>query len=168
MDKTRTMITFKRGGKKFSYRIAGIVRHEGRMLFQRAMLDPHDLFWFLPGGRAEFGEDASNTLQREMLEELGEQVHIEYLVYIIENFFREHKTSYHELGLYFLMTLPPDSLLLHQSGPFQRSDEDGSPIFFEWLPIEQLPQLAIFPPMLREKLQQLPEHTTHIVNKRHR
>jgi ADP-ribose pyrophosphatase YjhB (NUDIX family) len=160
------MITFKRGGRKFSYRIAGIVCHEGRMLFQRAMLDPHDLFWFLPGGRAELGEDASSTLQREMLEELGERVHIEQLVYVIENFFREYKTSYHELGLYFLMTLPPNSSILQQQGPFERTDEDGSPIYFEWLPIEQLPHLAIFPPLLREKLPHLPAHTTHIVNKK--
>jgi ADP-ribose pyrophosphatase YjhB (NUDIX family) len=168
MDKTRTMITFKRGGRKFTYRIAGIVQHEEHILFQRAMNDPHDIFWFLPGGRAELGEDARSTLSREMQEELGEQAHVENLVYVIENFFREHRTSYHELGFYFAMTLPPGSPILQERGPFKRYDEDGSSIYFEWLPVSQLSHLAIFPQVLRDNLQHLPEHTTHILQKHKR
>ncbi|HTI15304.1 MAG TPA: NUDIX hydrolase [Dictyobacter sp.] len=162
MNTPRTMITFKQGNSKFTYRIGGIVIHNRHVLFQRATLDPNDLFWFLPGGRAELGESAEETLKREMQEELGEAIQIQRLLYIVENFF-VHTTVHHELGMYFLMALPTDSYLLQTPGPYVRDDENGLPMIFEWLPIDHLSQLAVRPAFLRNSLQSLSIQTTHIV-----
>jgi ADP-ribose pyrophosphatase YjhB (NUDIX family) len=160
----RTMITFRQGGVKFTYRIGGITIHQERVLFQKATADPSKTFWFLPGGRAELCESAAETLQREMIEELNVAVTIERPVFLLENFFEEDAVPHHELGIYFLMQLPPDSYLCQQDGPFVREEEANLPLIFEWLPLDQLAQLAIQPNLFCTALQTLPTQFTHIVH----
>lgn len=159
----RTMITFKQSGIKFTYRVGGIAIHKGRVLFQKATANPSKTFWFLPGGRAELGESASQTLQREMMEELNISVTIERPVFLFENFFTEDTLPHHELGIYFLMELPPDCYLCQQEGPFIQQDETDLPLIFEWLPLDQLSQLAIKPKFFCTALQNLPTQFMHIV-----
>ena len=160
----RTMITFKQNGFKFSYRVGGIAIHNGHVLFQKATADPDKTFWFLPGGRAELGESASETLQREMMEELNVSITIDRPLFLLENFFEGGTMPHHELGIYFLMQLPPDSYLCQQDGPFVRQDEPDLPLIFEWLPLDQLEQLTIEPRLFRAALQTLPTQFTHVVH----
>ena len=163
MSITRTMITFQEGSTKFTYRIGGIAIHNGRVLFQRATLDPARIFWFLPGGRAEIGESARETLEREMLEEMGEKVHVGRLLYIVENFFADAK-KHHELGLYFAMSLPADSFYLQEMGTIVREEAGFDlPIIFDWLPLSHLTEMNIQPDFFRKALLQLPEQPTHMV-----
>jgi 8-oxo-dGTP pyrophosphatase MutT (NUDIX family) len=162
-QRQRTMITFKQSGMKFTYRVGGIALHKGSVLFQKATADPDKTFWFLPGGRAELGESASQALQREMMEELNVAVTIERPVFLLENFFAGESMPHHELGIYFLMELPSDCYLCQQEGPFIYEDETDLPLIFEWLPLDQLAQLAIEPKLFRTALQTLPEQFTHIV-----
>ena len=163
MDTTRTMITFKQGSTKFTYRIGGIIIHDGRVLFQRATVDPEHIFWFLPGGRAEVGESAQETLEREMIEELGENIHVGRLLYIVENFFAD-KQKHHELGLYFAMNLSTNSYLLHGMSTIVREEAGlDLPIIFDWLPLTQLPEVNVQPGFFRKGLQNLPEQPMHIV-----
>jgi ADP-ribose pyrophosphatase YjhB (NUDIX family) len=166
MRTPRTMVTFKAHGTRFTYRIAGIIIHDGYVLFQ-SITDPGlEPFWFLPGGRAELNEPATETLKREMQEELGVEATIERLVYVVENFFAapDDGAPQHELGLYFLMTFPPNSYLYERQEHIERIDEVGNLIAFDWLPLAELEQLAVQPTFLRKALQNLPEQITHIVN----
>ena len=163
MSITRTMITFKQGSTRFTYRIGGIAIHDGRVLFQRATLDPARIFWFLPGGRAEVGESAQETLEREMIEEMGERVHVGPLLYIVENFFADNQ-NHHELGLYFAMSLPTDSFYLREMRTVVREEAGFDlPIIFDWLPLSQLAETNVQPSFFRKALQQLPEQPMHIV-----
>ncbi len=162
----RTMVTFKAYDIRFTYRIAGIVIHDGYVLFQ-SITDPGlEPFWFLPGGRAELNESAAETLKREIQEELGVEATIERLVYVVENFFAapDDGTPQHELGLYFLITFPPNSYLYERQEHIERVDEAGHQIEFDWLPLAKLERLAVQPHFLRKALQNLPEQITHIVN----
>ena len=163
MDTTRTMITFKQGSTRFTYRIGGIIIHKGHALFQRATLDPEHIFWFLPGGRAEVGETSRETLEREMVEELGEVVKVGRLLYIIENFF-DDKQPHHELGLYFAMDLSANSYLLREMKTVVREEAGlDLPIILDWLPLAQLPEINVRPGFFRYGLQKLPEQPMHIV-----
>src|SRR5256885_782414 len=119
MQTPRTMITFKTAEMRFSYRVGGILIHRGHVLCQAA--DRED-FWLLPGGRAELGESARVTLFREMQEELGVEVQVGQLLYIIENFFTHTDGSKHEVGLYFSMTAPADSYLYRNLETFTHVD----------------------------------------------
>jgi 8-oxo-dGTP pyrophosphatase MutT (NUDIX family) len=165
MHTPRTMITFKPGEIRFTYRVGGVIINHEHVLCQA---DSREDFFFLPGGRAELGETASATLQREMQEELGVLMKIERLLYVVENFFTEPNDSWHELGLYFLMTAPANSYLNQSLEPIRRVDEAGNHLRFDWLPIAQLETLTILPPIFQTVLKEIPECTMHIVERRSR
>jgi ADP-ribose pyrophosphatase YjhB (NUDIX family) len=160
----RTMITFSTPPYKFTYRIGGIAIHNGRILCQKSTVYPQDIYWFLPGGRAELGESAEETLYREMQEELGEHVQVGRLLYIIENFFT-NSAQHHELSLYFEITFPTDSYLYRDDlTSIQRPEEDDLPLIFDWLPIADLPQTQrIRPSFFNTALHTRPTSTRHIV-----
>jgi len=154
------MITFKQNSARFTYRVAAIATHNNRVLFEYA---PQRNFYLPPGGRAELGETAAESLSREMREELGVDITIVRLLYVVEHFFSHKNTSHHTLALYFLVTFPADSYLYTQTDPFTRVEEDWQ-LTFAWLPIAELERFPIYPSFLRKGLQIIPEHTTHIVH----
>ncbi len=159
MHTPRNMITFKPADIRFTFRVGGILIHHEHVLCQLAS---HEDFWFLPGGRAELGESASVTLLREMQEELGLHMKIEQLLYVVENFFTDSDDTWHELGLYFLITAPADSYLNQSLESIMRVDEAGNHLRFDWLPIAQLEELPLYPLCFQKALQEIPEHTQHI------
>ena len=165
MHTPRTMITFKPAEIRFTYRVGGILIHNEHVLCQAAA---EEVFWFLPGGRAELGESASVTLLREMQEELGVVMKIERLLYVVENFFTDPNDSWHELGLYFLITAPLDSYLTQSLETIMRVDEAGNHLRFDWLPIAQLEAFPLYPPFFQKALQEIPEHTVHFEEHRSR
>ena len=145
---------------RFTYRVAGIAIREGHVLLQQA--EGTDI-WFVPGGRAEFGETAENGLRREMIEELNADVHIERLAFIMENFFRLEERTYHELGLYFLISLSEDAAMSDIRQTHHIIDAN-IPFIFQWLPLQSLPSLTVYPVCLQGLLQNIPATTQHIVN----
>lgn len=76
MHTPRSMLTFKPGEIRFTYRVGGILIRNEHVLCQVAS---GENFYFLPGGRAVLGESASATLLCEMQEELGILMNIERL-----------------------------------------------------------------------------------------
>ncbi len=161
MNSPRTMITFKTGNIRFTYRIGAIILHNGRLLCEEGM-QRGETFWFLPGGRAELLETATETLYRELLEELGVAPIREYMLFINENIFGPPEKREHELGLYFLVTLPTDAAIYQTPTSFTRI-EDEKQLSFRWLPLAQLEQSTLYPTFLRSSLQPLPEQITHII-----
>jgi 8-oxo-dGTP pyrophosphatase MutT (NUDIX family) len=155
------MITYQEGKRQFNYRIVGVALSEGRVLLHRS---EHENFWSLPGGRAEMLEPARETLRREMREELGIQVEVERLLWVVENFFDYAGKSYHELALYFLMTLPNESLWTNRREPFFGT-ENGIRLIFKWQPLDELPSVPLYPTFLRQGLQTIPDTITHVVHR---
>lgn len=155
------MISLEEHGKRFNYRAVAIMLHDGHVLVHRA---EYENFWSLPGGRVEICESAAVTICREMQEELGVAVEVERLVWVMETFFEDRGKPCHELGLYFLVSLPPDSPLAQQHEPFF-GDEDGLRLIFEWARLDQLATLPLplHPVFLREALQTLPATIGHVV-----
>ncbi|MBK6795945.1 MAG: NUDIX domain-containing protein [Acidobacteria bacterium] len=92
------MIRFEEGNNCFNYRVAGIAVHENSVLLHKSL---NDDFWSFPGGRAEFGEPAEQTLMREMREEIGAEIEVVRLLWFAENFFTYDGFRYHEIGLLF-------------------------------------------------------------------
>jgi 8-oxo-dGTP pyrophosphatase MutT (NUDIX family) len=156
----RHMITFDRDNIRFTNRIVGIAYDGDRVLLHRAASDD---FWAMPGGRAELLETAAETLRREMREEINEDVEVERLVWIAENFFEYGPRSFHEIGFYFLMHLPADSPLRDQ--PSFLGHEGDMPVYFEWHPVAALEDLVLYPTFLRAGLKNLPASTVHIVHR---
>jgi ADP-ribose pyrophosphatase YjhB (NUDIX family) len=156
------MIRFDQDGYRFNFRIAGIAMHDNQVLLHRM---PQEPFWTFPGGRAELGETAADTLRREMREELAADIEILRLLWIVENFFAYDARRYHELAFYFLMRLPDDSSYLDQT-PTHAGQEAEPELIFQWFRNEArvLAGLPLLPAFLQTALQDLPETTTHLVH----
>jgi ADP-ribose pyrophosphatase YjhB (NUDIX family) len=156
------MIRFDQGNRRFNYRVAGVAIHNDSVLLHRA---GHESFWTLPGGRAEHGESAEQTIKREMREELETDVHVDRLLWIVENFFEYDGLSYHELALYFLIRFPEATAPL-KAEAFDRID-GGVPFTFRWFPVKRndLEELPVFPTFLRQGLADLPGSVVHIVER---
>jgi ADP-ribose pyrophosphatase YjhB (NUDIX family) len=147
---------------RFNYRVAGILIVDGRVL---AHTDPdrESQYWSLPGGHPEPGEAATDALRREMREELALKVEIGRLVWVAENFFTEAGTAYHELGLYFLMTLPGTPSIIGREGSFKAEGHDSAHLDFAWLPLDSLEARGLTPAFLRQGLRALPPNTAHVI-----
>lgn len=157
------MITFERGNNSFNYRVVGIAVREDSVLLQQAEGDD---FWVFPGGRAEFGEAAEQTLKREMREEISTEVEVVRLLWFVENFFTYAGKNYHEIALYFLMQLPATCEYLVEPGPFEGEEEEGTKLIFRWFPRqpELLSSLPLLPSFLQTAIQRLPDSVQHVIH----
>ncbi|MBB3350749.1 8-oxo-dGTP pyrophosphatase MutT (NUDIX family) [Rhizobium sp. BK049] len=157
----RTPIRLTQGAARFNYRIAGLGFRDGHVLVHRAV---HEPFWTFPGGRAEIGETSEETLNREMMEELGLTVPVLRLLWIVENFFHYEQRDWHELGFYYLMEIPAEF-------PFQPHEiihrvEDGdNHLQFKWVPATRaaLTALDIPPYFIADEIENLPGAPRHLV-----
>ncbi len=157
------MIRFEEENNCFNYRVVGVAVHENRVLLHQVEGDD---FWAFPGGRAEFGETAEQTLIREMREEIGVEIEIVRLLWVVENFFAFADKQYHEIALYFMMRLPCACKYLLERGPF-RGEDEGVKLVFQWFPCqaEMLSGLPLLPSFLQTAVQDLPESVQHIVHR---
>jgi ADP-ribose pyrophosphatase YjhB (NUDIX family) len=142
------MISFDVAEHRFNLRAAAIFLQDDLVLLHR-MED--DAIWALPGGRVEPGEDAASAVVREMMEELGEAVQCGELLYVVENFFEHRSKSNHEVGLYFVAHLKPESVLRVPSHS-HFGIEGSSRLEFRWFPRSELLQVNLHPSFLRATL----------------
>lgn len=161
-EKKRTRIRIKEKPRKlFQMRIAGLAFRDGHVLVHRAT---HETFWTFPGGRAEIGETSAETLKREMVEEIGVEVTVGRLLWIVENFFRYEKRKWHELGFYYLMEIP-EQFPFHPSDIVHRIRDGKNDLEFKWVEAtaQALTALDIPPYFIADAIENLPETPHHIV-----
>ena len=106
-------------------------------------------------------EHSDEALKREMREELATDVKVGRLVWVVENFFKPEKKPYHEIGMYYRMELPEDSVVFKLN---EYTCKDGSvKLRFRWFPLADIQQLKINSPFLKEGLLLLPRITRHLI-----
>jgi len=156
------MIRFDQGRRRLNYRVVGVAVHKGSVLLHRA---DHEPFWTLPGGRGEHGETATETIRREMREEVETDVEVIRLLWLVENLFDYEGWNYHEIALYFLIQFPSGSKPLSVNA-FDGVEGDV-PLRFQWFPIqrEALERLPLLPAFLPEGLTDLPPSIVPIVRR---
>ena len=161
------MLVFDRGEKRFCYRVAAVIVDQGRVLLQAVEEGSATFeapFYCLPGGRVEHGETAEECVAREMREELEDEVRVERLLWLMESFFEHEGMSWHEIGMYFLVSLPEDSSLLIGDGPHWGVEPDiGIKFRLEWHDVTRLEGVRLVPSFLRTALGALPERMEHVV-----
>lgn len=143
----------------FNHRIVGVVLHEDHVLLHRNIRDD---FWALPGGRAELMEPSAQTILREFREELGVEVTIDRLLWVMENFFDYDNVPYHELSFYYLVQIEGTPAILDKERE-HTGIEKNVELIFRWFPVEALEELPLYPTFLRSALRQLPTVIEHIV-----
>lgn len=161
------------GDTIFLCRVAGVAIDDDRVLLHRSI---HDDFWALPGGRLEVGETTSEALRREMSEEVGVDIEVGRLLWVIENFFDHYPldrppdvsevSAHHEIGFYCMMQIPDQ---VTGSSTLSGSELVGTPhefaLEFQWFDRGELAEVDVRPAVLADLLARpLPAGVTAVVN----
>ena len=154
------MITYEVSGCCFNYRVAAVVVQDEHVLVCR---EADGDFWFLPGGRCEMMESSDEAMRRELREELGVECHVERLLWVVENLLILGGRRFHELGLYFLVSLPSSSALLDKSRLLAFHEAIGIDREARWFPLGEVAAINLVPAFLRTGLAELPETPRHII-----
>lgn len=151
-------VVFKTDNKMmFNFRVAGIWLENGHVLLHKAVDDNH---WALPGGRVQIGEDSESSIQREFLEELGVNVLVDRLVWSVESFFVYNDIDFHEIGLYYIVSVPNSN---YQTGLFYGLE--GDRLIYKWVPINELESYNLYPEFLKSGIRDIPDNLEHVILK---
>ena len=151
-------VVFKTDNKMmFNFRVAGIWLENGHVLLHKVVDDNH---WALPGGRVQIGEDSESSIQREFLEELGVNVLVERLVWSVESFFVYNNIDFHEIGLYYIVSVPNSN---YKTGLFYGLE--GDRLIYKWVPINELESYNLYPEFLKSGIRDIPDNLEHVILK---
>lgn len=148
----------------FSYRVAGIMIYNDKILLQK----PKDDNYALIGGHIKRMETAAETLKREYLEEVKAEIEVDNLMAVSEIFFPWGKRPCHQISLYYKIHLrEPDSIPM--DGCLQAYDDFGNEredIAFYWVPLEELKNgLVVYPMELIPHILEDKNEIAHFVSK---
>jgi ADP-ribose pyrophosphatase YjhB (NUDIX family) len=146
---------FKVEAGVFNYRVAGVMIKNGHILLHKQVSDKH---WALPGGRVKVLEDSAAGVKREFLEELGVVVELENLLWVTENFFTYNHANFHELGFYYQVL--SEKMMNHNEAFYGL---EGERLLYQWVPINKVDEITLYPEFLKTSLKNLPSSTQHII-----
>ncbi|HFI0148342.1 TPA: NUDIX hydrolase [Streptococcus suis] len=137
----------------FGVRATGLLVKYEKLFLVRA---PEGNYYTL-GGAIKLGETTKEAVQREMQEELGIDVEVGPLAFIVENQFNLQEKSYHQIEFLYLVT--------PLSEPIAYLEEGGSIRQCEWIAFTDLKNLDIYPAFLKTELATWRGQLQHFVNK---
>jgi 8-oxo-dGTP pyrophosphatase MutT (NUDIX family) len=155
-------ILFKTDDYVFSYRVAGILIHDGKVLLQKTSDDTGYAF---PGGHVEFGETNEESLIREFKEETGTDIKVKEIKWVAEIFFPWGDKPCHQICIYYLIELA-DETQLPLDGKFMAHEHiegRGFDIEFHWIPLEKVKNIEVYLRNAGKLLEHIHEGVKHFV-----
>lgn len=129
-----------------------LIIKDGKMLAIK-LKDEQDEWYIMPGGGQDVEEILPETVCREVAEELGLQVEVKDLVFVIEGV---HGESFHRVDLVFLCEyIGKIENAVLQSDTYQ--------VGYDWLDIKSLNTTPLYPSKLRRQIMNLYEGKTYKV-----
>lgn len=123
-----------------------LIIKDGKMLAIK-LKDEHDEWYIMPGGGQDVEETLTEAVCREVAEELGLQVEVKDLVFVIEGV---HGESFHRVDLVFLCEyIGKIENAVLQSDTYQ--------VGYDWLDIKSLNTTPLYPSKLRRQIMNLYE-----------
>lgn len=137
-------ILFKTEDFVFSYRVGGILIHDGKILLQK----PKDDDYAIIGGHLSSMETTKEAVMREFEEELHAKIEVDNLWAIGEIFFPWGNRPCHQVCFYYKVHLN-DMNTIPMDGVFQGYDElnnERIDLDFCWVPLSELRNgLKVYP-----------------------
>ncbi len=146
-------------GWRFQPRVAAVCVRQDHLLLQQAL---DGAFWVLPGGRLLPLELTADALVRTMRWEIGQEVTVQRLLWVMEYVTPVAGRPVHELGFYYAIDMPENSRFLdltHDHAGVER----GHDLLLRWFRVDALPDLPLFPDFLRTAVRRVPDSPQHIV-----
>lgn len=133
-------ITIDVGDYKLNVRAAGVIIHNGKILVHKNVNSDH---YALIGGRVEIGESSSDTIKREIKEELGKDIEITGYISTIENFFEMKGLKYHEIMFIYEIefTNEEDKKVEHTMKNIEGKDY----LQYEWMDLDKIEEYPLLP-----------------------
>lgn len=156
-------ILFKTEDYIFSYRVAGICIHNGKVLLHKAKSDEGYAY---PGGHISFGETNAEALRREFAEEIEADIAVGELKWVGEIFFPLNGKPCHQICLYYSVKI--NNIDDFSDDVFTGTEEmrgDNFQIEFHWIPTAQLNNIKIYPEKTAELMLKLDSGVQHFIDK---
>ena len=159
-------IIFKTTDYVFSYRVAGILKHNNKILLQRPL---NDTGYALPGVHVSLGETNAETLIREFKEEIDADIKIEKLSWVGEIFFPWGSSGKpcHQICLFYNISLEKDNCI-PMNGSFygiEQLEDKTFKLEFSWIDINDLHKIEVYPLEAKEYLLSNTSEVQHFVYK---
>lgn len=134
---------------KLNVRAAGVMIHNGKVLFHRNV---NSDYYALIGGRVEIGESSENTIKREIKEELGKDIKITEYISTIENFFEIKGSKYHEIMfVYGIEFINEEDKKIDY---VMKNIEGKDYLQYEWIELDRIEEYTLLPKVLKEVLKE--------------
>lgn len=141
-------------------RAAGVLVRDNMILVQR---DKDGNEYALPGGHIKIGETLEEGLIRETMEEMGVRIKCSRLLWSEECFWEWNGRQAHTIVFYYQIELC-DELDIPEKGGFV-SQKDNCNVVLEWMPVEELKNVTVYPEFLKDEIYRLDEPIKHFVSK---
>jgi ADP-ribose pyrophosphatase YjhB (NUDIX family) len=157
-------ILFKTDNYVFSYRVAGILIREGKVLLQKPT---NDRGYAFPGGHVEFGETNEDTLIREFKEEISADIKVKEIKWVAEIFFPRGDKPCHQICLYYITELAGETQIPLDGKFIAHECIEGRDfdIEFHWIPLTKVKNVEVYPSNASELLEHIAEGVKHFVYK---
>ena len=135
-----------------NYRTTGILIRNNKILVQR---EKDGMEYALPGGHVIIGETSEQSLIREYKEETGADIICSRMIWIEETFWKWKEKNAHTIAFYYLISLKNESDI---SDNFFESHKDNCSVMLEWIEIDKLNDLTIYPQFIKKKIRNISDN----------
>ncbi len=152
--KDNKLCWFKQDVFDFSYRAAGILIHNSKVLLQKPNNTNEYAF---PGGVVIFGETAAEALIRRWHQETGLDIDVGELKWVEENIFVYDGKPCQQICLDYIVNLKSgqEGFLPDGFASLTYSQDDENAVYFYWIPLEEVQDLKVYPEKATELLLRL-------------
>ena len=134
---------------KLNVRSAGVIIHNGKSLLHRNVNSGH---YALIGGRVEIGESSTDTIKREIKEELGKDIKITGYISTIENFFEIKGSKYHEIMFVHKIEFTNEE---DQKIEYTMKNIEGKEYLqYEWIDLDIIDEYPLLPKAMKDVLKE--------------
>jgi len=145
------------GENTCSFRTVGLLIRNNKILVQR---EKDGTEYALPGGHVKIGETSEESLIREYKEETGADIICGRLIWVEELFWKWNNKNIHGIAFYYLITLKNN---LDIPDDYVEPHKDNSNVIVEWVTIDEMKRLTIYPTFIKEKIGNISEHIEHFI-----
>jgi ADP-ribose pyrophosphatase YjhB (NUDIX family) len=157
-------IIFKTDEYVFSYRVAGLLIQNGKVLLQRPK---DDTAYAIPGGHVALGETNEETLIREFKEEINVNIKVNTLKWIGEIFFPWGNKPCHQICLFYNVLLTENNVI-PLDGTFwgtEQLEDKSFKLEFSWIDIKDIETIELYPIQVKKYLANGVNKVEHFVYK---